>query len=158
MIANSLSRSNPLPLERQFDPPFFEQILFLLPTLSTDLCASCRNARLQVYLSQFPVMSANRCAFPHVGFSGGVVCLSPYPAAFSGPRKDTSDFAPGSAAGPFARILCACCRPLGSDATAFNESGLKTECETSSVLGVQRDRLTLSFPYRGPGGFPSVFI
>ena len=47
-----------------------------------------------------PECKGDRCAISHVGFSGGVVCLSPYPAAISGLREDSSDFAPGSVAGP----------------------------------------------------------
>ena len=100
VIADSLSRSKPLSAEWQIDPRFREDF-YLLPTLSIEFFAICRNAQLQGYLSPFPVLSAKGInALSHTWDFSGCCTFPLYPAAFSSSREDSSDFAPGSVTGP----------------------------------------------------------
>ena len=69
--------------------------------LSIKFFAFCHNVQLQGYLSPFPVVSAKGIdALSHTWDFLGYCTLSPYPAAFSGSREDSSDFAPGEVTGP----------------------------------------------------------
>ena len=58
VLADSLSRSKPLPTKWQISPCLFKPIFNLLPTLHIDLFATIRNAKLPVFPSPFPEMSA----------------------------------------------------------------------------------------------------
>ena len=68
----------------------------------------------------------NTCAIPHVGFSGGVVRLSPHPATCRGPREDLSDFAPGSVAGPRVAQTVVVQLPCGAVSSTCSTSPART--------------------------------
>ena len=80
VIADSLSCSKPLSTEWHIDTRLFKQILDLLPTLSIDQffdLSQCATPGLSISLRRHE-REWDRCAIPHVGFSGGTV-LYAYP-------------------------------------------------------------------------------
>ena len=58
-------------------------------TVNRPFCdlSQCTTPGLSISLPRHEC-EGDRCAIPHVGFSGGVVRLSPYPAANSGHKED----------------------------------------------------------------------